>query len=376
MWAAVGLTVLAASALPLAQPAARRATTLVALRGYPGFYHQQVVTVVGTMRGTPERAAIGVDEASVGLLIRDLPEGRVELAGQFLDVGRMSPDDPRLIPFNLADRVRAAYPDRWPRPGEELVIVASATRPPPPASDATTPPLRHVVLEPARFEGQRVSIVGEFRGRNLFGDLPESPVANRWLFVLRSGDAALWVSGLEPRGRSFRLDPTKRIDAGRWLTVTGVVRTAKGLTWVEGASLDVTQAPAEAVAVVEVPLPPPPPVEVLFSAPMEGETDVAPAARIRLQFSRDLDSKSLEGRVRVAYVGAAGQAPEPTALTFATSYTPANRALEIRPTEPWAPFREVVVELLDGVKGTDGGALKPFTLRFRVGGPQADSRFQ
>jgi hypothetical protein len=32
------------------------------------------------------------------------------------------------------------------------------------------------------------------------------------------------------------------------------------------------------------------------------------------------------------------------------------------------PFRLVKLEILDGVKGTDGGAMQPFTLTFRTGG--------
>lgn len=365
--AVVLLALLVAAASIGAQPPTRRGTTILALRTYPGFYHQQVVSVVGAMRGTPDRATIGTEEASLSILIRDLPEGRVEARGQLLDIGRMSQDDPRLIPFDLLNRVRTQYQDRWPRPGEELVLVIAGTTPPPAATAITAPPLRNVVLEPERFVGQHVSVVGQFRGRNLFGDVPESPVNHRWLFVLRAGDAALWVSGLEPKGKGFNFDPTKRLDAGRWMRTTGTVRTAKGLTWIEGETLDLAQAPDEATEVM-VPAPPPPPVEVLFSAPTAEEADVALTARIRLQLSRDLDPASLTGNVRISYVGRAGADDAATELSFATNYTPANRALEIRPTQPWAPFRVVKVEFLEGVKGTDGGPLKPFTLTFTTGG--------
>ncbi len=45
--------VLAATAVTLAaQAQPRRATTITALRNYPGFYHQQVVLVVGEIKGT------------------------------------------------------------------------------------------------------------------------------------------------------------------------------------------------------------------------------------------------------------------------------------------------------------------------------------
>ena len=43
-------------------------------------------------------------------------------------------------------------------------------------------------------------------------------------------------------------------------------------------------------------------------------------------------------------------------MAFTTNYTKENRALEIRPTEPLERFRLVKMEILEGVKGTDGGA--------------------
>ena len=348
-----------------AQPAARRATTIAALRSYPGFYHQQTVSVIGAVKGeSVENLLLATDDTTIRLIARDLPrEGRLEFRGQLLDIGRMAQEDPRLIPFNLADRVRAIYPERWPRPGQELVLVLSGTAPAPPPADATSPPLRSVALEPARFEGQRLSIIGQFRGRNLFGDLPEAPAPAKWQFVLRSTDTALWVMGLEPKGKTFNFDSTKRIDSGRWVKVQGTVRTAKGLTWLEGTAIELAQAPTEPVTEVEV-APPPPPVEVLFTAPTEGETDVSLAERVRMQLSRDLDPTSLKDRVRITY---AKDTTDRT-LAFATNYTRENRALEIRPSEPLEPFRLVKVEFLEGIKGPDGGALAPFTLTFTTGG--------
>lgn len=359
----IGCSLLIAHAA--AQPATRRATTIAALRSYPGFFHQQTVSVVGAVKGeTVESALLASDEATVRLVARELPrEGKLEARGQFLDIGRMSQDDPRLIPFNLADRIRALHPERWPRPGEELVLLLSGTTAPPPPADATSPPLRAVAMEPARFEGQRLSVLGQFRGRNLYGDLPEAPAPARWQFVLRSSDTALWVMGVQPRGKGFNFDPTKRIDSGRWVKVQGTVRTAKGLTWLEGTSIELAPAPVESVTEVEIALPPPP-VEVLFTAPTEGETEVRLGERVRMQLSRDLDLASLKDRVRITYAKASAT----EGLTFVANYTRENRALEIRPTEPLEPFRLVQVEFLDGIKGTDGGALAPFKLTFTTGG--------
>jgi len=360
----------ATAAAIVAQPQPRRATTITAIRSYPGFYHQQTVLVVGDIKGTLERATIGTEEGAITLVAREVKEGRVEARGQLLDIGRVAQDDPRLIPFNLLDRVRAAYQDRWPKPGEELILLLGSTGPAPVATDVATPPLRALAMEPAKYDGQKVTIIGQFRGRNLFGDLPEAPAQNRFQFVLRSADAAVWVMGVAPKGRTFSFDPTKRIDTGRWVKVQGTVHIAKGLTWLDGTSIDLTQAPEETTEVA-IDLPPPPPVEILFAAPAEGEADVRLTARIRMQLSRDLDPATLKDHVRLTYSAAdskeRGEA-QPPSIAFTTNYTRENRALEIRPNEPLERFRLVRMEILGGVKGTDGGPMKPFTLTFTTGG--------
>ena len=349
----------------VAQPQQRRATTITAIRNYPGFYHQQTVMVIGEIKGSLERATIGNDEGSLTLIAREVREGRAEARGQVLDVGRLSQDDPRLIPFNLLDRIRAQYQDRWPKPGEEVILMLGGTAPLPAATDITSPPLRAVAMEPVKFDGQKVTIVGQFRGRNLFGDLPEAPAQNRFQFVLRSRDAALWVMGLASKGRNFNFDPAKRIDTGRWVKVQGTVRTAKGLTWLDGTSIELAPEPQETTEVA-IDLPPPPPVEILFAAPAEGEGDVRSTERIRLQLSRDLDPATLKDRIRLTYATSDGSPAPP--IAFTANYTRENRALEIKPDEPLERFRTVKMEILEGVKGTDGGLMAPFTLTFTTGG--------
>ena len=86
-----------------------------------------------------------------------------------------------------------------------------------------------------------------------------------------------------------------------------------------------------------------------------------------MQLSRDLDPATLKDHVRLTYSLSdskeRGEA-QPPAIAFTTNYTRENRALEIRPTEPLERFRLVKLEILEGVKGTDGGAMAPFTLTF------------
>ena len=52
--------------------------------------------------------------------------------------------------------------------------------------------------------------------RNLFGDQPSAPGKSRYDFVLRSADAAVWVTDLRPRGRGFR-----SVGRGAWIPADG-----------------------------------------------------------------------------------------------------------------------------------------------------------
>ena len=61
---------------------------------------------------------------------------------------------------------------------------------------------------------------GQFRGKNLYGDLPQGPGLSQWDFVLRAADSALWVAGVRPRGKGFNLNPGARVDTGNWLEVS------------------------------------------------------------------------------------------------------------------------------------------------------------
>ena len=355
---------------PGAQAPARRATTIEAVRLYPGYYNGQNVAVVGTVVRQGADLSITSDAGALRLSGRQLPdEGLAEVRGVVYDVGRMNSDDPRLVQLDLRDALTRVYGDRWPRPGEELILsVTGADRPAPPAS-ATTPPIRAIALSPQQYAGQKVTLVGQFRGRNLFGDLPEAPTSDRYDFVIRSADASVWVTGVRPRGKGFVFDTTRRVDTGRWVRVSGTMRHLRGLVWMEGTSIALADAPTEETTEAPTPPPPPAPLQVIFSSPTAGEIDVRLDSTIRLQFSRDLDPSSLKERVRLSYAGGgeAAEAGAPLAMTF--SYSGPTRSLEIRPAEPLLPFRQVVLEFLDGVHGPDGATLEPFKLAFNTGTP-------
>src|SRR5262249_717446 len=163
--------------------------------------------------------------------------------------------------------------------------------------------------------------------RNLLGDLPDSPAQSQYDFVLRSADAAIWVTNLRPRGKDFELALDTRIDTGRWLEVTGVLQQGRGLQWLDAksGSLKLTPPPKgiNEEGAIRVPAAPPP--EVVFSTPIDDETDVVPATNVRVQFSRDIDAATFKGRVRVNYSGP-DSTPSPE---FTTQYLPGTRVLEV-----------------------------------------------
>jgi hypothetical protein len=341
--------------------ASRRVATVEALRQFPGFYHLQNVLLRGEFADDGTRLLLRAGDQDIRAILVDdarTTTGVVEVRGQLIDVGRLEPGDPRVSAV-----VEGRDTERWPRPGEELFIrVTGATGAPP----VLAVNVRALALEPWRYEGQKVTVTGNFRGRNLFGDLPGAPGLSRYDFVLRGTEGAIWVTGLRPRGRGFDLDVDRRVDTDQWLDVTGTVVRDRGLVRIEATQLAAAKAPQVIDVAEEIALPPPPPapLDVVFASPSDGEPDVAAASPVRVQFSRGVDPASLPGAIRVSYVGG-GDGVAPPA--FKTTYDAATRAITLRFAQPFERFRTVRVEILDTLKAFDGGAARPWTLTFTIG---------
>src|SRR5262245_31472233 len=305
------------------------------------------------------------DEHEIRLILGEgvtTKRGPVDVRGVLFDVGRLEPTDPRAS--SIAEGRDA---DRWPRPGEELILRVSGVSD---AAPSSTPTVRSLTLDPWKFDGQTVTVVGNFRGRNLFGDLAGTPNKSKFDFVLRGSEGAIWITSLRPKVDKYDLDINRRVDTDRWLEVTGKVVREHGLVSIEATRLKLAKAP-EAVAEVDEPATPAvplEPVQVVFSSPTEGETDVATTAPIRIQFSRGLNEASLANDIRVTYLGASSQAGAPPAsLPFAVTYDAGSRSIQIKMKQTFEAFRTVRVELLDGVKGFDGAPLTPWMVTFSVG---------
>ena len=370
-WPAAAALALAAAllhpAFAAAQPLRYMPTTLAALDAYPSFFHRQPVVVRATPEGDLRNVFVSDGERRVRALYVAPPVADerdvLEIDGTFWDVGRLQPDDPRVADHGIAVLSERLLGKPWPSTGELRLLIADDTRRADPPDAAT---IRAISLEPARYRGRTVTVTGRFRARNLFGDLPEAPGNTRDDFVLRSGDASIWIVGMEPKGEGFDFDVMARVDTNRWLQVTGVVGGGDRLAAIEAEDLATVERPAAAAARRRAPPPEQrPPAEVIFSAPTADDTGVALDALVRFQFSRDMNPESFAGNVRAGYVGAA-DADGGLALTV--EYRARNRVLNVQFAEPLLPYRPVAVTLGDGIEARDGAALLPYTLRFATGG--------
>jgi hypothetical protein len=346
-----------------AQTPARRLTTIDGLRRFSGYFHLQNVILRGEFAEAGSRVVLRSGDSEMQVMLNDATttDGPVEVRAQLIDVGRLTPTDPRLSRYeNRPDA------EHWPTPGEELLLSISSVAK---AEPASMPTIRGLALEPWRFDGQSVTVTGQFGGRNLFGDLPASPAKNKYDFVLRGTAGAVWVTGLRPKGKGFDLNVDARVDTSHWLQVTGAVKRERGLVLIEARTIVPASAPATRVVIEEAPPPPKEPGEVVFSSPTDGETNVSAAQPIRVQFSRGIDPPSLTGRLRISYVGGAAPSPDapPAAIDVQISYDAGTRAVEMRLSKPLEAFRTVKVELLDGVKTFDGAPIKPWSVTFSVG---------
>src|SRR6266498_3243714 len=97
------VVMLLAAAMASGQTPPRRAANVTALLSFPAFYHGRQIVVVGDVTTDREGHATVSDGAmSVRLVFKgSAPDGPNEIRGEFWDVGRMKPDEPRLNTIDL-----------------------------------------------------------------------------------------------------------------------------------------------------------------------------------------------------------------------------------------------------------------------------------
>lgn len=102
---------------------------------------------------------------------------------------------------------------------------------------------RRILEEPAAYAGKTTKIVGQFRGRNLFGDLPPDSARGKQDWVLKDGDAAIWVTGKAPKGDGWKLDLEYKGDSKTWLEVEGKPEVINGIVYLKASKVIPTRAP-------------------------------------------------------------------------------------------------------------------------------------
>ncbi len=114
----------------------------------------------------------------------------------------------------------------------ELAAARAPRRPP-----ADGPRLESLVGSPDAVAGRTITVQGVFRGANLFDDLPNESRRQPSDWVLQDGAYSVWVTGKEPKGSGWSLDPRSKGDCGFRLEVSGRVETAGGFVYLRAKSL-------------------------------------------------------------------------------------------------------------------------------------------
>jgi hypothetical protein len=227
------------------------------------------------------------------------------------------------------------------------------------------PPSEKVTLEdlltkPDQYDGKTVSVEGQFRGSNLFGDLPSASRKRSSDWVLKEEVFAVWVSGKKAKGEGWTLDPGLKRDTGKWLRVTGRVRVDGPVVTIQATEVVLSKPPSERVAALEKAQPPPPPPPrpkkppvIVFSLPLDGERDVPATGVFQVQFSNDMDEDSFKDHVIFRYAGRPRPGDNPLDAERIT-YDGGRRTLQVDPGDVLRPGRVVELILLPGIKDVDG----------------------
>jgi hypothetical protein len=222
--------------------------------------------------------------------------------------------------------------------------------------------LESLLANPGKNDGKTVRVFGQFRGRNLFGDLPSRSQASSDDFVIKDDLFAVWISGKKPKGSGWALDASLKRDTGKWMEVVGRVETRSGVVYIRASEVKLSSGKTAAAQPAQ---PPPPPPErpkvapvVVFALPLDGDAEVARDSRFVVQFSKDMDEATFAGHVLFRYAGPV--LPGDRAFDgMKLTYDPGRRALTVDPGDVLRPGRQIELILLPGIVDIDGLPLSP-----------------
>lgn len=222
--------------------------------------------------------------------------------------------------------------------------------------------LESLLANPGKNDGKTVRVFGQFRGRNLFGDLPSRSQASSDDWVIKDDLFAVWVSGKKSKGQGWALDASLKRDTGKWMEVVGRVETRNGVVYIRASEVKLSSGKT---ANAQPAQPPPPPPErpkvapvVVFALPLDGEAEVARDSRFVVQFSKDMDEATFSGHVVFRYAGPV----LPGDRVFdgmKLTYDEGRRALTVDPGDLLRPGRQIELILLPGILDIDGLPLTP-----------------
>ena len=100
-----------------------------------------------------------------------------------------------------------------------------------------------ILNDPAAYFGKKTRVYGQFRGRNLFADLPAESSRGKDDWVLKDGDTAMWVVGKAPRGEGWKLTLDYKGDSKSWLDFEGKPEVANGVLYLKATKVLMSKAP-------------------------------------------------------------------------------------------------------------------------------------
>jgi hypothetical protein len=220
--------------------------------------------------------------------------------------------------------------------------------------------LEDLVTKPGKLDGKAVRVRGQFRGQNLFGDLPSASRRHSADWVLKDELFAVWVTGKKSKGPGWRFDAGLKRDTGKWLEVVGRPSTVRGVVTIEASEVTLSKPRTPTAEAAPPPPPPPPrpkkPPVVVFSLPLDRDREVPPNTVFKVQFSADMDESSFKDRVVLRYVGPV-QPGDRDLDAVKIDYDLGLRTLTIDPGDLLRPGRAVEIQLLPGIADLDGQPL-------------------
>ncbi len=223
--------------------------------------------------------------------------------------------------------------------------------------------LHDLLAAPDPFLGRRVEVVGKFRGNNLFGDLSIQDKRTPRDFVIKTADDAIWVTGMRPAGKGFRLDPKRRRDTGEWIRVFGRPWMSDGMVFLRAERLELAEHPENPdlepldlrIAEDEAREATAAPLRVVFSLPLDGERAIPLDSQFRVQFSNRMDPASFNASVDLLYENDWDANPFPD---LEVTYDAANRTMLVVPNSELEPDRDVFLLLYKEIRDEHGQALE------------------